>query len=217
MQRLVMVAVLAAGCGGGGLTVPADLAEAPPDLTMPPDLATAPSDFATVPSDFAGVGDLAGADLAGVKTNCMGHAQCMHLCISGGTDINTCQTQCTKNDKPGSAQKWVNALLCGQSYCVDNTDMMTGPCVEVQVPNMTGSYMLCDPGTTYAQCTASTYVSTTCQPCIEQARNFWFEDSSVDPMNPGPPTGICSQPTSAYCIGANMACMTQFDACRNDP
>src|SRR5262249_47419190 len=146
-----------------------------------------PIDLATMPTDLAGVGDLAGLDLAGAKQNCMGHAMCIYTCIGGGTDFNTCQTQCSKNDKPGSAQKWVDAVTCGQLCCVGDQDMMVVKCVEGDVPNMAGSFLLCDAGTTYAECTASTYVSTSCGPCIEQARNFWFEDSSVDPLNPGPP------------------------------
>jgi hypothetical protein len=221
--RVTLVALLAASCGGGGLGLLGDLgsfdaAGAPPDLASEPrDLTSEPDDLASAPVDLAGVGDLLAHDLAAAKTNCMGHAVCIYSCIGAGADLNTCQTQCSKNDKPGSAQKWVDAVLCGQNYCIGDTDMMTGKCVEVAVPNMAGSFQLCDPGTTYAQCSAATYVSTSCQPCIEQARNFWFEDISVDPMNPGPPTGMCSQPTSADCMGAQAACMTSFDACRNDP
>jgi|SwirhisoilCB2_FD_contig_81_4071733_length_766_multi_3_in_0_out_0_2 hypothetical protein len=167
--------------------------------------------------DMAGGG--AGPDMVVAKVNCMGVAQCMYTCIGGGTDINTCATQCSKNAKPNSATKWINAVLCGQAYCVGDADMMTGKCVEVAVPGQAGSFQLCDPGTTYAQCTATNppYMSTSCSPCIEQARNFWFEDSSTDPMNPGPPTGMCSMPTSADCIGAKTQCMTQFNACLQDP
>jgi hypothetical protein len=164
--------------------------------------------------DMAGA---AGPDMVVAKVNCMGVAQCMYTCIGGGTDINTCATQCSKNAKTGSAQKWINAVICGQNFCVGDADLGNGKCVEVAVPGMAGSFQLCDPGTTYAQCTATTYMSTSCSPCIEQARNFWFEDSSVDPMNPGPPTGHCSMPTSADCMGATAACMTQFNACLNDP
>ena len=165
--------------------------------------------------DMAGSGS--GPDMVVVKTNCMGVALCVYTCLGQpNADINTCATQCSKNAKAGSAQKWVNAVICGQDYCVGDADLANGKCVEQAVPGMAGSFQLCDPGVTYAQCTASTYMSTSCSPCIEQARNFWFEDSSVDPMNPGPPTGMCSMPTSADCMGAKTACMTQFNACLND-
>ncbi len=168
-------------------------------------------------------GDM-GADMAGgmppdmsiAKANCMGVANCVYTCISGGTDINTCATQCSKNTKAGSFTKWENAVLCGQAYCVGDADMMTGKCIEVPVPNMAGSFQLCDPNTTYAQCSASTYMSTSCLPCLDQARNIWIYDISVDPANPGPPTGMCSMPTSADCMGAKTACGTQFSACLND-
>jgi hypothetical protein len=161
-------------------------------------------------------GPAVGPDMSIVKTNCMGMANCIYTCISGGTDINSCATMCAKNAKPGSATKWNAAVICGQNYCLGDQDMMSGKCIENAVPGMAGSFQLCDPGTTYAQCTATSYVSTSCSPCIEQARNLWFEDSSVDPMNPGPPTGMCSMPTSPDCTGAKTACMTQFNACLND-
>jgi len=222
VKRAVLVAALIAGCGGGGLVVPdfgvaaaGDLGQDAADAAA--DLAVPPVDLTSVPQDLLGGHDLAAQDMAKSPVDCMGVAQCMYSCLGGGNDIDTCYTQCSKTAKPGSAQKWLNAVICGQDYCVGDTDMMTGKCVEVAVPNETGSFELCDPGVTYAQCTATSYVSTSCWPCIEQARNFWFEDSSVDPKNPGPPTGMCSQPTSADCMGANAACSIQFDACRNDP
>jgi len=164
--------------------------------------------------DMAGA---AGPDMVVVKVNCMGMANCMYTCIGGGTDINTCATQCSKTAKAGSATKWINAVVCGQDYCKGNNDMMAPKCSSPVDP-ATGmpSNLLCDPGSTFAMCSASGYMSTVCAPCIEQARNFWFEDSSVDPMNPGPPTGMCSMPTSADCTGAKAACMTQFNACLND-
>ena len=171
--------------------------------------------------DMAGKGDMAsamvGPDMAVAKTNCLGVGTCVFTCLGQpGADINTCATMCQKNAKTGSFAKWAGAVGCGQNYCVGDADMMTGKCVEQAVPGMAGAFALCDPGITYAACTAMNYMSTSCSPCIEQARNFWFEDSSVDPMNPGPPTGMCSKPTSADCMGAKTSCMTQFNACLND-
>ncbi|HEY2746370.1 MAG TPA: hypothetical protein VGL86_17175, partial [Polyangia bacterium] len=98
---------------------------------------------------------------------------------------------------------------------IADADMMDGRCVEVAMPGVPGSSLLCDPGTTYTQCTAPNYTSTSCGPCLDQSRNLWFEDPSTNP--PGPPTGICSMPTSADCMGAQTQCATQFAACRNDP
>jgi hypothetical protein len=168
--------------------------------------------------DMAGV--TAPADMSIAKINCMGVANCVYTCIGGGTDLNTCATQCSKNAKSGSATKWINAVLCGQSYCVGDADMMTGKCVSLPVtPGMDGPndpHDLCDPGTTIATCTASTYMSTSCQPCLDQTRNLWIDDISVDPANPGPPTGMCSMPTSADCTGGQAACTTPFNACLND-
>jgi hypothetical protein len=167
-----------------------------------------------------GSGDMAVTappDMAVAKANCLGISQCVYTCITGGTDVNTCIMQCSKNTKAGSFTKWENAVLCGQSYCVGDADMMTGKCIQVQVPNQpAGTFDLCDPGTTYAQCSATTYMSTSCLPCLDQARNFWIYDISVDPMNPGPPTGMCSMPTSADCMGAKALCGTQFNACLYD-
>jgi hypothetical protein len=169
-------------------------------------------------SSSTGSKDMATAapDMTIAKTNCMGVAGCVYTCIGGGSDINTCANMCATNAKPGSAVKWNRAVICGQNYCLGDQDQGTGKCVEQPVPGMAGAFQLCDPMTTYAQCTATTYVSTSCTPCIEQARNFWFEDSSIDPNNPGPPTGMCSMPTSADCTGAATFCMTQFSACLND-
>ena len=93
---------------------------------------------------------------------------------------------------------------------------MTGKCIRIPVPGMAGSSTLCDPGTTYATCTTTSYMSTSCLPCLDQARNIWIYDISVDPANPGPPTGMCSDPTGADCTGAKALCTTQFNACLND-
>jgi len=163
--------------------------------------------------------DMAGGaspDMVVVKVNCMGMGNCVYTCASGGTDVQTCITQCSKTAKPASSTKWINAVICGQDYCKGNNDMMAPKCVSPLDNTGAPSNLLCDPSSTYAQCSATGYMSTVCAPCIEQARNFWFEDSSVDPMNPGPPTGMCSDPASADCIGAKAACMTQYNACLND-
>lgn len=166
-------------------------------------------------ADMAGSGGA--QDLAIAKANCMGVATCVYTCISGGTDINTCATQCMKNAKAGSFNKWAAAVTCGQDYCKGNNDMMAPECVSPVDPS-TGmaSNLLCDPSSTFAQCSASTYMSTVCLPCLDQARNQFIYDISVDPANPGPPTGMCSMPTSADCMGAKAACGTQFNACLND-
>jgi hypothetical protein len=167
--------------------------------------------------DMGGTSDMAGGgaqDMAIAKANCMGVANCVYTCISGGTDINTCAAQCMKNAKAGSFTKWAAAVTCGQDYCVGDADMMTGKCVQLAAPG--GGTDLCDPGITIQQCTASTYMSTSCLPCLDQARNQFIYDISVDPANPGPPTGMCSMPTSADCMGATALCGTQFNACLND-
>ena len=102
----------------------------------------------------------------------------------------------------------------GTDEAYNQADMKTGRCVEVADPGNPNVFVLCDPGITYAQCTAQTYVSTSCLPCLDQARNPWIYDTSTDPA--GPPTGMCSMPTSADCMGAKAMCMTQFNACLND-
>src|SRR6185312_9760404 len=156
-------------------------------------------------------------DMAVVKTHCMGMANCVYTCILGGSDINTCATQCSKNAKPGTANKWIAAVICGQDYCLGDQDMNTGKCVAVPNPMNTAESNLCDPGTTYAQCSAAGYTSTSCNPCLDDSRNMWVLDESVDPANPGPPTFMCAKPSSADCTAAATTCMTQFAACRNDP
>jgi hypothetical protein len=168
-----------------------------------------------------GTGDMSGGgpppDLAIAKTNCMQMAQCVYTCISGGSDINTCATQCGKNAKAGSATKWTNAVICGQNFCLGDKDMMTGKCISLTPPGMpTANPNLCDPGIDYATCNDPNHMSTSCLPCLDQARNIWIYDISVDPANPGPPTGMCSDPTGADCSGAKALCMTQFNACLND-
>ncbi len=164
--------------------------------------------------DMAGLG---GGDMTAVKVNCLGFANCVYNClINQQGDINSCPTMCSKMAKPGSAAKWNAAVICGQSYCEGNVDAGTDKCDLVPVPGMPGASLLCDPGITYAQCSATTYMSTTCSPCLEEARNFWIFDITVDPMNPGPPTGMCPMPTSTDCTAAKAMCMTQFNACLND-
>jgi hypothetical protein len=166
-------------------------------------------------------GPAAGPDMSIAKTNCQGYGTCIYTCVSSGQgDINTCQTMCSKNAKPGSATKWINAVICGQNYCTGDADMMTGKCVSLaNDPAKNGPndpHTLCDPGVTITQCMASTYMSTSCSPCLSNARNYWFIDESVDPQNPGPPTFMCPMPTSADCTASKAACMTQFNACLND-
>ena len=158
-------------------------------------------------------------DMVVAKLNCEGVGTCTYNCVlSGQGDLGTCaQVICAKTAKAGSVQKWVNAVICGQNYCEGDMDMMTGKCTSMMLMGDMGSgSILCDTGITYAQCTAANYTSTKCSPCLTAARNFWFIDESVDPMNPGPPTFMCPDPTNADCIAAKTACSTAFNACTND-
>lgn len=167
-------------------------------------------------ADMAGTGGGA-VDMAVVKTNCMAMANCVYTCIAGGLDINTCATQCSKNAKAGSANKWIGAVVCGQNYCLGDVDMMSGKCIQVADPNTAGSSYLCDPGTNFTTCTDPNHVSTSCNPCLEDSAYRFIRDDSIDPNNPGPPTGMCVRASSADCTGAQTTCMTQFNACLNDP
>lgn len=172
--------------------------------------------------DGGGSGDMAGTgggavDMAVAKTNCKGMANCVYTCIIGGSDINTCATQCSKNAKAGTANKWIAAVICGQNYCLGDQDMMSGKCVTLADPANAGSSDLCDPGKTFAQCTDPTYMSTSCNPCLDDSRNMWVLDESVDPANPGPPTFACAHAASADCTGAQTTCMASFNACLNNP
>ncbi|HEY2746241.1 MAG TPA: hypothetical protein VGL86_16515, partial [Polyangia bacterium] len=45
-------------------------------------------------ADMAGTGGA--QDMSIVKVNCLGISQCVYTCLSGGTDLNTCATQCEK-------------------------------------------------------------------------------------------------------------------------
>lgn len=184
---------------------------APPVDMSALDAATDGGDDASTPVDLA---QPAIPDLAPTPLNCLGMGKCVYDCLNAGSDLNTCDTRCSPKTKPGSASKWNNAVVCGQDYCIADADMKTGRCVEVADPGNPNVFVLCDPGITYAQCTAQTYVSTSCLPCLDQARNPWIYDTSTDPA--GPPTGMCSMPTSADCMGAKAMCMTQFNACLND-
>lgn len=183
----------------------------------PPDMSGEAMDLSPLDGgDDAGGdgGQVQPPDMVVVQLNCLAMGKCVWACLNGGTDINTCTTQCSKTAKPGSATKWTNAVVCGQDYCLGDTDMMTGRCVILSDPGNPGSSVLCDPGTSFTQCTATGYMSTSCSPCLDQARNIWFEDPS-NPSNP--PTGMCTMPTSADCMGARTTCMTVFNACLNDP
>ncbi len=167
--------------------------------------------------------DMASAppDMVVAKLNCEGVGTCAYNCaLSGQGDLQTCaEVICAKMAKAGSVQKWVNAVICGQTYCLGDQDMMSGKCISVTVPASDmgpGGTQLCDPGSTVASCTAPGYTSTSCSPCLKEARNFWFIDESVDPTNPGPPTFMCPDPTSADCMAAKTTCATAFGACTND-
>ena len=56
--------------------------------------------------------------------------------------------------------------------------------------------------------------STVCVPCLGNARNLIYGDFT-DPMNPGPPTGMCPDPASPDCKGGAM-CSTMMNACIMD-
>jgi len=165
-------------------------------------------------SNGGGVDMSMASDMTAPLANCMGMAQCVYVCLGGGSDINTCATNCKATSKAASSQLWVNAVLCGQNYCLGAGDMSAVKCVEVTVA---GGSLLCDPGVPAATCNSSTYMSTSCLPCLNQARNIWLYDISVSATNPGPPTGMCSMPTSPDCIGAKAECMGAFAACLSDP
>ncbi|MDB4971002.1 MAG: hypothetical protein JWN44_6691, partial [Myxococcales bacterium] len=148
--------------------------------------------------------------------NCLGVGNCVLQCVVGGTgDINSCFTMCSKQGKTGSANKWATAFQCGQDYCAPPSDML-GKCASVTIPAGepgAGGQILCDQGLTYAQCQAMT--SMTCIPCINNARNLIFGDFTVDPQNPGPPTGMCPDPASPDCKGGAV-CTTKINACTMD-
>jgi hypothetical protein len=160
-------------------------------------------------------------DMTMTKLNCTGFGSCVYNCvITGQGDINSCQTVCAATAKPGSGKLWLTAVLCGQDYCTGDADMMNGKCVSLPddpaktAPN--DPHTLCDPGVTITQCMSAGYMSTTCSPCLSEARNFWIFDESVNPMNPGPPTFMCPMPSSADCVAAKAACATPFNNCLND-
>jgi hypothetical protein len=173
--------------------------------------------------DMGGTSDMGAAppDMVVTKLNCEGVGTCVYNClINGQGDLGTCaQTICAKTAKAGSVQKWINAVVCGENYCVGDADMMTGKCVEVTVPPSdmgAGGTLLCDPGSTAATCNSPSYMSKVCSPCLDNARNFWFIDEVTDPTTPNPPTFMCADASSADCTMAASTCMTAFGACRND-
>ena len=157
-------------------------------------------------------------DMTLAQLNCLGYANCIYNCLpSQSGNVGACQTMCDAQAKPGTSKKWIDAALCGQDYCLGSPDAGTSKCVDYPVPaSMGGGDILCDPTTTYAECSATTYMSMTCTPCLEQARNFWIYDASTSATNPGPPTGMCPDPTNADCIAAKAACATKFNDCLND-
>lgn len=170
-------------------------------------------------SSSKGKGDMGGKDLSGPKLNCLAFSSCVYDCLAQNKgDINTCaQNICIQEAKPNTYKKWVAAVTCGEDYCKGVGDGGVAKCTQPdQSPGMMGD-LLCDPGVTYAECNSSTYKSTVCSPCLDEARNFWFYDISVNPINPGPPTGMCPDPSTADCMGAKAACATEFDNCLNDP
>jgi hypothetical protein len=113
----------------------------------------------------------------------------------------------------------LNAVLCGQDFCLGAKDMSNARCVRQPIPADMGPSPgdnLCDPGITALQCDDPAYQSSVCTPCLSEARNFWVFDESVNPMNPGPPSFMCPMPTSADCMAAQAACASTFNACLND-
>src|SRR5262249_57893153 len=102
--------------------------------------------------------------------NCLGVGKCILDCVTGGGDFNSCFNTCKSSAKSGSANLWASAFVCGQDYCTAPADAMA-KCVAVTDPTSGGS-ALCDPGTTYAQCTSGSYKSTSCEPCLGNAPNL---------------------------------------------
>jgi hypothetical protein len=161
-------------------------------------------------------GDMATSPDMAASLNCIGVARCVYSCLANHQgDLNTCPANCQPLAKTGSTDKWIAAVLCGQSFCTANGNADAGNAKCIEIPAPTGGTVLCDPGLTYQQC--STAQSKVCLPCLDQARNFWIYDLTVSMTNPGPPTGMCSMPSSPDCMGAKAACPNEFGACVNDP
>jgi len=153
-----------------------------------------------------------GGGLTPAPLNCLGVGNCVLDCVTGaGGDLNSCFNTCKSSAKSGSANLWASAFICGQDYCTAPADAMA-KCVTVVDPT-TGNTALCDPGTTYAQCTDGSFKSTSCEPCINNARNPVLGDFSKDP--PGAPTGMCPDPTSPDCKGGAQ-CTSKFNSCLMD-
>ena len=158
------------------------------------------------------------ADMVMTKLNCEGVGTSIYNCyVVGGGDPSACVAAAMKAAKPGSYNKWSAAISCGESYCEGENDMIAPKCVNTFPGNdMTASLgLLCDPGVPYSTCDSQTYMSTSCNPCLDNSYDIWFLDDT-DPTAPGPPTFNCLDPSSADCTAAQAACTTAFNACRND-
>ena len=171
----LMAGVAFVGCGGGDDTVTTK-----GDMTMPK------------------TGDMAmtGGDGAMPKTGCAGFVTCYTDCFANSTTATAtgCQTLCGKTSKSGAANKFNDALACGQEHCLGDVDAMSGKC------HLSGNNLVNADGTMIAQGDPGTGQKA-CGACLNDSLARLFG-------------GPCANMSSTDCNPTE--CKTITDTCLND-
>ncbi len=136
------------------------------------------------PSD-GGPRDLAGTvnpDMPVVQSvGCIGYVQCLLDC---GQDT-VCSAQCEQSVTPVGKKKFVQAITCGQSWCLGTNDLGSGDCI------VSGMTLTNPDGTTAA-------TGTVCGDCLDNALAALFGDACSPANSPN-----CNPP---LCKAQNDAC-----------
>ena len=140
------------------------------------------------PSD-SGMKDLAGSsstDLPAVpKIGCIGYVQCLLDC---GKDT-VCSAQCEQSVTPVGKKKFLQAISCGQNWCLGSNDMGSGDCIVtgMNLTNKDGS---------------AANTGTVCGDCLNNSLAALFGDACSPPSSPN-----CNPP---LCKAQNDACFASM-------
>jgi hypothetical protein len=145
-----------------------------------------------------------GGDGAVAKVGCNGYVQCYTDCFAANPDTATasgCRTMCSKIAKAGAADKFDNALSCGQEHCLGDLDAMSGKC-KLVITGSSGKLVNQD-GTDIMQSDPTTGATGTkdCGVCLNDSLSRLFGDT-------------CTNMSSADCNPTE--CKTLTDTCLND-
>jgi hypothetical protein len=156
--------------------------------------------------DMAGKADgpITGGDIAMAKVGCAGYVQCYTDCFAANPDTATasgCRTMCAKIAKSGAADKFDNALSCGQEHCLGDLDAMNGKC-KLVITGSSGKLVNQD-GTEIMQSdpTDGSNPQKACGACLNDSLARLFGDT-------------CVNMSSADCNPTE--CKSLTDSCLND-